>query len=33
MTFIHKTSIVDNDVKLGKNVSIWHFSHILSEVV
>ena len=30
MTFIHKTSIVDDDVKLGKNVSIWHFSHILS---
>ena len=30
MTFIHDTAIIDNDVMIGKNVSIWHFSHVLS---
>ena len=29
MNFIHKTSFVDEDVSLGKNISMWHFSHIL----
>ncbi len=29
MTFIHDTAIVDDDVMIGKNVSIWHFSHVL----
>ncbi|MFC1886507.1 Gfo/Idh/MocA family oxidoreductase [Thermodesulfobacteriota bacterium] len=28
--FIHETSIVDDDVKIGKDTKIWHFSHILS---
>ena len=27
--FIHETSYVDEDVKLGKFTKIWHFSHIL----
>ena len=30
MSFIHKSAIVDDKVELGKNVYIWHFSHILS---
>ena len=30
MTFIHNTAIIDTGVSLGKNVSIWHFSHIIS---
>ena len=30
MSFIHKSVIVDDKVELGKNVYIWHFSHILS---
>ena len=33
MTFIHKSSCVDNNVKLGSNVFVWHFSHILSGTV
>jgi len=33
MTFIHKTSIVDDRVTLGKDISIWHFSHILEGCV
>ena len=28
--FIHKTSIIDENVKIGANTKIWHFSHILS---
>ncbi len=27
--FIHKSSYIDEDVKVGKNTKIWHFSHIL----
>ena len=27
--FIHKSSYVDEDVKIGKGTKIWHFSHIL----
>ena len=30
MTFIHDTAIIDAGVSIGKNVSIWHFSHIIS---
>ena len=30
MTFIHDTAVVDDNVKIGKDVFIWHFSHILS---
>ena len=28
--FIHNTSVVDNNVSLGKNISVWHFCHIMS---
>ena len=28
--FIHKTAILDDNVTLGKNISIWHFCHVLS---
>jgi len=28
--FIHKSSYVDDDVKIGKGSKIWHFSHIQS---
>ena len=28
--FIHDTAIVDDNVNLGSNISIWHFSHIMS---
>lgn len=30
MTFIHNTAVIDNGVVIGKNVSIWHFSHVIS---
>jgi len=26
--FFHKSSYIDNDVKIGDNTKIWHFSHI-----
>ena len=29
MKFIHNTAIVDDEVIIGKNVSILHFSHVL----
>lgn len=28
--FVHESSFVDNDVIIGENTKIWHFSHILS---
>ncbi|BHH82933.1 hypothetical protein LA52FAK_12220 [Desulforhopalus sp. 52FAK] len=28
--FIHETSVVDDNVKIGKGTKIWHFSHILN---
>ena len=28
--FIHATAIIDDDVTIGKNTKIWHFSHVLS---
>ena len=27
---IHVTAVVDDDVSIGKDTSIWHFSHILA---
>lgn len=27
--FVHKSSYIDEDVKIGKGSKIWHFSHIL----
>ena len=28
--FVHKSSFIDEDVKIGKGTKIWHFSHIQS---
>ena len=28
--FAHETAIIDDNVTIGKNSKIWHFSHILS---
>jgi UDP-2-acetamido-3-amino-2,3-dideoxy-glucuronate N-acetyltransferase len=28
--YIHSSSFVDNEVTIGNNTKIWHFSHILS---
>tara|TARA_B100000965_G_scaffold400704_1_gene423120 strand:- start:1011 stop:1595 length:585 start_codon:yes stop_codon:yes gene_type:complete len=30
--FIHKSSFVDENVSIGNNTKIWHFSHIQSNV-
>ena len=27
--FVHESSYIDNNVKIGKNTKIWHFCHIL----
>lgn len=29
--FVHETSIVDENVKIGNGTKIWHFSHIQSD--
>lgn len=31
--FVHETSIVDDNVTIGKNTKIWHYSHIQSGAV
>jgi len=31
--FVHETSIVDQNVKIGEGTKIWHFSHIQSDTV
>jgi UDP-2-acetamido-3-amino-2,3-dideoxy-glucuronate N-acetyltransferase len=31
--FVHESSYVDDDVVIGENTKIWHFSHILSHTV
>lgn len=31
--FIHETAIVDDHVRLGAGTKIWHFSHVLKDVV
>ena len=28
--FVHPTSIIDDEVKIGQGTKIWHFSHIQS---
>ena len=28
--YVHNTAIVDNNVSIGKDTKVWHFSHILS---
>ena len=30
MSFIHKSSYIDDNVEIGKDVKIWHFCHIMS---
>lgn len=29
--FVHETAIVDNNVSIGKDSKIWHFSHVLGD--
>lgn len=31
--FVHKSSYIDDDVKIGKNTKIWHFSHVMTNTV
>ena len=31
--FIHPTAIVDDKSKIGSGVKIWHFSHIMKDVI
>ena len=31
--FLHETSHIDKDVKIGDNTKIWHFSHIQSGAI
>ena len=31
--FVHKSSFIDDDVKIGNKTKIWHFSHIQSGVI
>jgi UDP-2-acetamido-3-amino-2,3-dideoxy-glucuronate N-acetyltransferase len=28
--FVHETSVIDENCKIGKGTKIWHFSHIMS---
>jgi len=28
--FIHKTAVLDDNIILGNNISIWHFCHVMS---
>jgi len=30
---IHKSAYIDNNVQIGENTKIWHFSHILSNTI
>lgn len=31
--FVHESSYIDDDVKIGYGTKIWHFSHILSNCI
>jgi len=31
--YTHESSYIDDNVKIGRNTKIWHFSHILSDTV
>ena len=31
--FVHDSSYIDEDVKIGRNTKIWHFSHIQSGAI
>lgn len=30
--FVHESSFIDEDVKIGRGTKVWHFSHILAHV-
>ena len=30
--FVHKSSVIDDNVKIGKGTTVWHFSHIQNNV-
>ena len=30
MNFIHESSYIDSNVKLGKDIKVWHFCHVMS---
>jgi len=31
--FVHESSYIDDDVTIGNNSKIWHFSHVLSHTI
>ena len=31
--FSHETAVIDEGAKIGANVKIWHFSHIMSDCI
>jgi UDP-2-acetamido-3-amino-2,3-dideoxy-glucuronate N-acetyltransferase len=31
--FVHDSSVIDDNVQIGKDTKVWHFSHILSNSV
>lgn len=31
--FVHESSYIDDNVKIGKGTKIWHFSHIMSDAI
>ena len=31
--FVHKSSYIDDDVKIGAGTKIWHFSHVLAGAI
>ena len=31
--FVHDSSVIDDNVQIGKDTKVWHFSHILSNTV
>ena len=31
--FVHESSYVDDNVKIGKGTRIWHFSHVSSVIL
>jgi len=31
--FVHESSYIDNNVQIGEGTKIWHFSHVMSDVI
>lgn len=31
--FIHETAVIDKGAVIGKNVKVWHFSHIMPDCI